>query len=47
MQVLAEDAHACVICIPNMSVIGRMLDTLEIRTSLLEPKMYNTPLWTP
>ena len=31
------------ICIPNLSVIGRMLDTLEVRTSLLDPKVYNTP----
>ena len=47
MHVLVKDSHSCVICIPNSSVIGRMLDTLEVRTSLLDPKVYNTPLWTP
>ena len=30
-----------------MSAIGRMLDTLEVRTSLLDRKVYYTPLLTP
>ena len=31
------------ICIPNMSVIGRMLDILEVKTSLLDPKVCPIP----
>ena len=30
-----------------MSVIGRILDTLEVRTSLLVPEVYHTPCGPP
>ena len=40
IKFLAKDSQLCVMYIPNMSAIGRMLDTFEFRTSLLDPKVY-------